>query len=199
MPVTGTETLRNFMSDRTAERTLPGGEVSRGEYRPDGTGTLYAWGASIPRIWSVKGDDQICITAESVTQCYTLERNAANPELYRARDAATGALAEFRVTEDLATVIGEPKGMGNEGGAATASAAELAAELSNPNTAVATLTFKNQFRWFEGDLPDADGQSSYTLLFQPSLPFVLHNVCTEDGRRPSARIWLHHIPADGDQ
>jgi len=44
MPVTGTETLRNFMSDRTAERTLPGGEVSRGEYRPDGTGTLYAWG-----------------------------------------------------------------------------------------------------------------------------------------------------------
>jgi hypothetical protein len=130
-------------------------------------------GSSIPRTWSVKGDDQICITAESVTQCYTLERNAANPELYRARDAATGALAEFRVTEDLATMIGEPKGMGNEGGAATASAAELAAELSNPNTAAATLTFKNQFRWFEDDLPDADGQSSYTLLFQPSLPFVL--------------------------
>lgn len=191
MPVTGTETLRNFMSDRTAERTLPGGEVSRGEYRPDGTGTLYAWGASIPRTWSVKGDDQICITAESVTQCYTLERNAANPELYRARDAATGALAEFRVTEDLATVIGEPKGMGNEGGAATASAAELAAELSNPNTAVATLTFKNQFRWFEGDLPDADGQSSYTLLFQPSLPFVLHN--------EAKILWRPAIPILVDQ
>lgn len=179
------------MSDRTAERTLPGGEVSRGEYRPDGTGTLYAWGASIPRTWSVKGDDQICITAESVTQCYTLERNAANPELYRARDAATGALAEFRVTEDLATVIGEPKGMGNEGGAATASAAELAAELSNPNTAVATLTFKNQFRWFEGDLPDADGQSSYTLLFQPSLPFVLHN--------EAKILWRPAIPILVDQ
>ncbi len=61
----------------------------------------------------------------------------------------------------------------NKGGAATASADELAAELSNPNTAVATLNFKNQFRWFSGDLPDADNQSNYTLLFQPVLPFVL--------------------------
>ena len=53
----------------------------------------------------------------------------------------------------------------------TPSAAELAAELSNPNTAVASLTFKNQFRWFEGDLPDADDQTGYMLLFQPALPF----------------------------
>ena len=50
---------------------------------------------------------------------------------------------------------------------------EIAAELSNPNTAVATLTFKNQFRWFKGDLPDADDQTAFTLLFQPGLPFVL--------------------------
>ena len=55
------------------------------------------------------------------------------------------------------------------------SADEVARELSNPNTALASLTFKNQFRWFEGDLPNADDELSYTLLFQPALPFPLEN------------------------
>ena len=59
------------------------------------------------------------------------------------------------------------------GGAAAPSAEEIAAELSNPNSAVATLNFKNQIRWFEGNLPGAGDQSSYTLLFQPVFPFVL--------------------------
>jgi hypothetical protein len=55
------------------------------------------------------------------------------------------------------------------------SADEVARELANPNTALASLNFKNQFRWFEGDLPNADDQSSYTLLFQPAFPFPLEN------------------------
>lgn len=172
-PVTGAENLRDFMSGTKAERTLPNGDVSRGEYNPDGTGTLYAWGTSIPRTWEVRGNDQICVTAERATNCYQFERNIADPGLYRARDVATGSITEFRVTDGRAVVKGEPKDIGNSGGAATPSAAEIAAELSNPNTAVATLNFKNQFRWFEGDLPDADDQWNYTLLFQPVLPFVL--------------------------
>jgi len=173
IPVTGTEALQNFMGGMKAERKLPNGDMSRGEYNPDGTGTLYSWGASIPRTWAVKGEDQICVTAERVTNCYQLERNSDNPNLYRARDVASGKVAELKVLDGKTIVTGEPKEIDNKGGAATASADELAAELSNPNTAVATLTFKNQFRWFEGDLPDADSQSSYTLLFQPALPFVL--------------------------
>ena len=48
---------------------------------------------------------------------------------------------------------------------------DVARELANPNTALATLTFKNQFRAFSGDLPGADEQSAYTLLFQPVFPF----------------------------
>jgi hypothetical protein len=55
------------------------------------------------------------------------------------------------------------------------SADEIARELSNPNTALASLNFKNQFRWFEGDLPNADDQSSYMMLFQPVFPFPLEN------------------------
>jgi len=173
IPVTGAEALKDYMSGMKAERTLARGEISRGEYFPDGTGTLYSWGAKIPRTWEVKGDDQICISAREKTKCYKLERNSDNPGLYRVHDLVTGKKHEITVTEGRGVVKDETKGPGSTGGAAAPSAAELAAELSNPNTAVATMTFKNQFRWFEGDLPDADGQSSYTLLFQPGLPFVL--------------------------
>ena len=50
---------------------------------------------------------------------------------------------------------------------------KITKELSNPNTSLARLTFKNQYRWYTGDLPGADDQGNYTLLFQPSFPFNL--------------------------
>ncbi len=53
------------------------------------------------------------------------------------------------------------------------SADEVARELANPNTSLASLTFKNQYRWYTGDLPGADDQNNYTLLFQPVFPFTL--------------------------
>ena len=75
--------------------------------------------------------------------------------------------------------------------AATPSASDLAAELSNPNTSVASLTFKLQYRRFEGDLPKADDQSGTMLLFQPSLPFVL-----ESGDKI---LWRPAVPVFMDQ
>ncbi|MCK5359305.1 MAG: hypothetical protein KAJ95_01690, partial [Gammaproteobacteria bacterium] len=69
--VTGAEALRTFMSGLKSERELPNGDMSRGEYNADGTATLYAWGASIPRKWAIKGDDQVCLTEQSKTECYT--------------------------------------------------------------------------------------------------------------------------------
>ncbi len=62
---------------------------------------------------------------------------------------------------------------GDSGG--SASAEEIARELANPNTPLASLNFKLQFREFKGNLPGANDQSSTTLLFQPSLPFPLAN------------------------
>ncbi len=53
------------------------------------------------------------------------------------------------------------------------SADEIAKELANPNNDIAKLTFKNQYRWYKGDLPGADDQSNYTMLFQPIFPFSL--------------------------
>jgi hypothetical protein len=50
---------------------------------------------------------------------------------------------------------------------------EIARELANPNTPLASLNFKFQYRTYEGDLPTADDQDGTTLLFQPTLPFAL--------------------------
>ena len=174
--VSGAENLQNFMGGAKAERELPDGEISRGEYSPDGTGMLYSWGASIPRKWAVKGDDQVCITEQGgESLCYQFDISTDTPELYRARNVTTGETAEFRMKRDVAVATeGSGKTL-NEGTPATPSASELAAELSNPNTAVATLNFKNQFRSYTGTLPGADSQSSYTLVIQPVLPFVLKN------------------------
>jgi len=66
------------------------------------------------------------------------------------------------------------------------SADEIAKELANPNNDLAKLTFKNQFRWYKGDLPGADDQSNYTMLFQPVFPFSLGT--KEDGTKQTMFI-----------
>jgi len=53
------------------------------------------------------------------------------------------------------------------------SADQVARELTNPNNDLAKLTFKNRYTWYKGDLPGADDQDNYTLLFQPIFPFTL--------------------------
>jgi hypothetical protein len=40
------------------------------------------------------------------------------------------------------------------------SAEEVARELANPNNSLASLTFKNQYRLYTGDLPNADDQDN---------------------------------------
>ncbi len=60
-------------------------------------------------------------------------------------------------------------------GSSGKSAEEIAQELANPNTPMASLNFKLQYRSYEGDLPNANDQDGTTLLFQPSMPFPLDN------------------------
>jgi hypothetical protein len=177
-PVTGAETLRNFMSGLVAERKLPSGEVSRAEYKADGTGVLYSWGAEFPRTWEVKGDDQLCFTMQRKTrqpktQCYTLERNTAVADLYRVREVATGIYYEFTVAKEHAVAAGPPSEMSSKGGAAAASAAEIAAELANPNTALGTLNTNFDYIKYDGTLAGADDESAFKVTFQPSLPYPL--------------------------
>jgi hypothetical protein len=69
----------------------------------------------------------------------------------------------------------KPTGGKEEGGYKEAhhgkSEDEVAKELANPNSSLAQLKFRNQYRWYTGDLPDADDQDNYTLVFQPVFPF----------------------------
>jgi len=53
------------------------------------------------------------------------------------------------------------------------SADQVARELANPNNSLASLVFRNQYRWYSGDVPNANDQSNYTMLFQPIFPFPL--------------------------
>ena len=190
-PVTGVETLKGFMGGLKAERTLANGKIATGEYRPDGTGTLHAWGASIARTWDIVGDDQISITARGETLNFQVERNSENLDLYRVRDMATGELTEFTLTESKAVVPETSGSTTAKGGAAAPSSDEIAAELANPNSALASLTLKPQYRLFDGTLPNAGSQSSLTILFQPVLPFPLEN--------GGKIIWRPAIPVIFDQ
>lgn len=66
------------------------------------------------------------------------------------------------------------------------SADEVARELANPNNSLASLTFKNQYRWYTGNLPNASKQDNYSLLFQPVFPFPLKD--TESGGKANLFI-----------
>ena len=51
------------------------------------------------------------------------------------------------------------------------SADEVAKELSNPASALASLFTSLEYAEYKGDLPGADSQDSWTFTFQPVLPF----------------------------
>jgi hypothetical protein len=176
-PVTGEENLRNFMSGTTLEWEEPGSGENRGEYQADGTGTLFTFGAPIPRTWEVIGDDQVSVKVGKVIQSWRLEKSTTDPTLYRSIDVASGTVTEIRLSEDgaSATIQGSPETAGNDGSAAAPSAAEIAAQLANPSSPLAALNFNLQCRSFKGDLRGADDESSTSLLFQPQFPFVLES------------------------
>ena len=52
----------------------------------------------------------------------------------------------------------------------TPSKEEIAREMANPNTALASLKLQTQYFSFDGDLPLADEQDMVKLFFQPTLP-----------------------------
>lgn len=174
-PYTGEENLRSLVADATLEGVLRDGVKAIGRYKADGTGTVEAWGETFQRRWTVR-DDHICIVVETQEQCLRVEKAVDRDNLYRAFNEATGESVEFSVvagqTIDVTT---QDSGAG---GAAEPSAEELAKSLANPNTPLASQTFKFQYRTFDGDLPGAGDENSSLVLYQPSFPFPLDNGAT---------------------
>ena len=59
-------------------------------------------------------------------------------------------------------------------GDAPQSADEIAKALADPNTTLGTLNFNFDYVNYQGDLPDAGSQNSFTIGFQPVLPIPLN-------------------------
>lgn len=172
-PLTGADTLREFVSGATAEIEVKPGHFVKGEYRADGTATITAWDETFERTWEVRGDDQVCYSSLTETHCYTFERNVDEPAEYRGLHVETGDIRLFRVMPEEAEVMTAETAPGGEGGLGAPSASEVAAALSNPNTSMGTLSTVIDLIAFDGDLPDAGSQRAVRAAFQPSLPYPL--------------------------
>ena len=173
-PIDDAKVLNSLFSDTAFEATLKDGVKATATYNQDGTGELKAWGDTFARSWEVKGNDQVCIGIDGKPVCFAIEQSADTKDFYRAKNIETGEQREFTIRKQGKTInVDSPSTA--KGGAVKPSANEIAAELANPNTPMATLTFKLQYRQFDGDLPGAAEQTGTGLVFQPSLPFPLDN------------------------
>lgn len=172
VPLAGHD-LREFMSDLTVERIDSDGRISRAVYAADGTGALFKWGVKFSRKWELEGEDQVCFISYKGRYCSTIEQNITEPNLYRVYDASTQQWFDFHVVDSLAQVAAKTARRGDKGGAASPSASEVAAELTNPNSILGILTTLYDYKTFGGTMPGASKQTSQAITFQPSLPYPL--------------------------
>jgi hypothetical protein len=171
-PVSGADELKALFSDTVMRATLKNSVEATAIYNSDGTGELKAWGDTFPRAWQVKGDDQVCIDIDDQSRCFRIEKDSGSDQ-FRALDVESGESVIFTVDQQEIAVSIDPER--DSGGASQPSAEEIAQKLANPNTPMASLTFRLQQRLFDGDLPGAGSQSGTVLVFQPSFPFALEN------------------------
>jgi len=152
---TGAEALREFVSGANVEIELRPGVTAFGSYYADGTAKIDAWGETFDRTWEVVGEDQVCYSALAETNCYTFDRNLDVPGEYRARHVETGDLVLFHITGTDTPVAIRDTETDSKGGMGSPSAEEIAAELSNPNSNMGTMSMLFNYVTFDGDLPDA--------------------------------------------
>jgi hypothetical protein len=73
-----------------------------GHYRADGRGVMVIHdGTRVPRTWSVKGNDQVCVKLPWETACYRLQRHAAKTAMYRSINVANDMATEFTVEDGV--------------------------------------------------------------------------------------------------
>ena len=171
--LSGAETLREIVTGTNAEIELKPGVTASGEYHADGTATIEAWGETFLRTWEVRGDDQVCYSSVTETDCYTFEQNLDVPGEYRIRHTETGDLTVIRIIGTDTKIATRDTLPDSDGGLGSPSAEEIAAELSNPNSTLGTMSVQFDYIALDGDLPGASSQDSLRATFQPSLPYPL--------------------------
>lgn len=173
-PLTGADRLQSFVSGATVEIQLTEGVTAFGSYREDGTAQIRAWNETFLRTWDVRGDDQVCYTTEEQqTNCLTYEQNLDDPLEFRSRNVASGEVVVFRAVDEGTKQFARDSVPGSDGAVGAPSAAEIAAQLSDPNTSLGSMNFQFDYIDYGGDLPGANDSSALRVLFQPSLPYPL--------------------------
>lgn len=72
-----------------------------GHYRADGEGILLSQGMRVPRTWTVKGNDQVCVKLPWDSPCYRLQRHTAKPGVYRSINVANDMATVFTVEDGI--------------------------------------------------------------------------------------------------
>ncbi len=141
--LSGADTLRELVTGTNAEIELKPGVTASGEYYADGTARIEAWGETFLRTWQVIGDDQVCYSSATETDCYTFEQNLDVPDEYRIRHTETGDLIVFHISETDPKIATRDTLPDSDGGLGSPSAEEIAAELSNPNSTLGISSATN--------------------------------------------------------
>ena len=184
----GADTLHKFVAGATAEITLMPGVTAVGKYKVDGTAQIKAWNETFLRSWAVKGEDQVCYSSDTDTNCFRFEKNMDDPGAYRSQNAKTGEWVVFRIVEGEAeTISNKAAAEDGAGELGSPSAAEVAAALSDPNTNMGSMNFQFDYIAYQGDIPGAGGAEAQRMLFQPSLPYKI-NETTNLFMRPAVPV-----------
>lgn len=194
--ITDPAALRAMFSDVELSGQLRKGAEATATYNSDGTAELRAWGETFPRTWNVTDDGLVCIEYLTKKECSAIDGSKDGTK-FRERNLTTGELVIFTV--DPANREATDSGAQTTSKSVAPSADELARELANPNTVLARLTLKTQFRSYTGDLPKADDQEATMMLFQPSAPFPLARKGDSILFRPAIPIFFDQPYFDGDK
>ena len=77
------------------------------------------------------------------------------------------------------------------------SAEEIAKELANPASSLASLSMNLQYTTYDGNLPGAGDQDSWSFVFQPSLPFPVGDKDRNILVRPAVPLLFNQPVFDG--
>lgn len=97
--ISGENTLVKMVSGATASIEVSPGVIATGKYLADGSAVIEAWGEDFTRSWRVKGDDQVCYSSATETNCFSFEQSQEDPKRYRAKHVSTGEFTYFALTE----------------------------------------------------------------------------------------------------
>lgn len=194
-PLTGAAALENLVAGATARIELQPGVTAVAKYNADGSAEVEAWGETFQRFWKVSGEEQVCYSSDTETNCFTFEQDLESPGHYRASNVKTGETVAFSVLDGKAAAFEEETSVDEEGGLAKPSAAEVAAALSNPNTALGTMNFQFDYIEYDGDIPGAGGADASRMVFQPSLPYPLSDTTNFFLRPAVPVIFSQDVPS----